>query len=267
MNSVYLWYRKVYKYLLTTENRLIYRKADRRLSTKAIFLKKILMVFLIIMLILSLYKAGEAKMGGEDKEIIEEKCLRCHNMQRIVFFKRTPQEWSVIVRRMKEKCRKCLSDEEEADCLRYLTLNYVKTGKDFFETLCVSCHATAGNTQLLYQRKTISGWSRAIERMRRKYGFLIGVTAAEQINAFWTGSGNNKNLKLNIEETDLIEGVFEDKCGRCHTYNFMYTQKRTKQDWLEILSRMQEKSPLWIIYQDLEQIKKYIFSNEKVRLD
>jgi hypothetical protein len=206
-------------------------------------------------------------MGGPNKKIIEEKCLKCHSAQRIILFKRTSQDWAVIVRRMKEKDLERLSDKEESACVEFLIRNYALTGRDSFESLCVRCHAMAGKKQLLYQRKTIPGWSRAIERMRRKYSFFIDAADAGQINVFWTNLNNNKNLKLNLGEPDFNEGVFEDKCGRCHTYAFMYGQKKTRSGWLEVLIRMQGKSPSWIGQQDVPRIKTHIFSNKKLLLD
>lgn len=168
---------------------------------------------------------------------------------------------------MKEKDPMWLSNEDMRTCINFLTLNFALTGRDLFEQLCADCHVRGGKKYLLYQRKTIPAWTRAIERMRRKYNFFIGVADAQKINEFWTDPNNNKNLKHNIEGADLIEGVFEDKCGRCHTYPFMYGQKKARQDWLEILTRMLKKSPRWMNQQDLEQIKKHIFSNNKLLLD
>lgn len=209
----------------------------------------------------------EAKMESPYEKVMEEKCTKCHSTQRILFLKRTPEEWSVTVRRMKEKAPMWLSNEDVTGCINFLSLNYVKTGRDSFEKLCVGCHKMIGKNELLYQRKTGPAWTRAIERMQRKYNFFIGVTDAKQINEFLIDPRNNKNLKLDSDETGSIEGVFENKCGRCHTYPFMYGQKKTGKDWLEVLDRMQEKNPLWIDQQDLEQIKKYIFSNRKLLLD
>lgn len=211
-------------------------------------------IFFIIALFLFPRKAVKAKLEDRGEKVMEEKCFECHSTQRIRFFKRTPEEWSVTVRRMKEKAPMWLSDEDVMDCINFLSLNYAKTGRDLFEALCVSCHVKSGKKQLLYQRKTRPAWARAIERMRRKYSFFIGVTDAKEITEFWTDTNNNKNLKLDLEENDLIEGIFEDKCGRCHTHHFMYRQEKTGQDWLEILNRMQKKNPRWMNEHDLEQI-------------
>jgi mono/diheme cytochrome c family protein len=224
-------------------------------------------IFFIIVSFLFLFKAGAATMELQGEKVMEEKCSKCHNTRRIWFFKRTPEEWNVTVRRMKEKDPMWLSEEEVTACVNFLNLTYARTGKDLFKPLCVDCHVVTGKKQLLYQRKTRPARARAIERMRRKYSFLIGVADAKQINEFWTDPNNNKNLKLDVEETDLIEGVFENKCGRCHTYAFMYGQKRARQAWPEILNRMQKKSPEWLGAQDLEQIKRYIFSHRKFLRD
>ncbi len=50
---VFLWYSKVYKCLLTTENRLIRWKANRRLLPKAIFLGAVSCIFITVFFIFS----------------------------------------------------------------------------------------------------------------------------------------------------------------------------------------------------------------------
>lgn len=207
---------------------------------------------------------AQAETAGSGKEVIKEKCLKCHNAQRIFIFKRTPQEWAVTLRRMQEKSPQWLSDADITACADFLSAHYALTGKELFEELCVVCHSRIGNKQLLYQPKTKPAWALAIERMRRKYSFLIGVTDAQKINEFWTDRKNNRNLKVVMKENDFNEALFEAKCGRCHTYNFIYGQKKTKKDWPQVLTRMQKKSPRWISQEDLGRIKKFIFGNKKL---
>lgn len=249
---------------------------SKRMKKSGIFFAGIL--FIVVLFLFS-HTREKVRNKSADEKVIEKRCSICHRTDRIFFLRRTPVEWSVIVKRMKEKEPNWFSDEGKKDKVHnwltdkdvyaagnFLKLNYAKTGKAYFEPLCVSCHIMVGKKHLLYQRKTRPGWARSIERMRRKYSHFIGVFEARKIYEFWTNPNNNKNLKNNLEETDIIEGVFEDKCGICHTYHFIYGQKRTKQNWQEVLNRMQRKSPSWIVDQDLGQIKKYIFSNKKLLL-
>lgn len=241
----------------------------------------IFFVGILFIFVLFLFPHNQAKVKDKSAEekVIEKKCTICHSIDRIFFLKRTPEEWSAIVKRMKEKEPNWFSDEDKKDkvynwlkdedvydAVHFLKLNYVKTGREFFGPLCVSCHAIVGKKQLLYQRKTRPAWARSIERMQRKYSNFIGVSDARKIYEFWTNPDNNKNLKNNLEETDMAEGVFEDKCGMCHTHQFIYGQKRTKQDWQAILNRMQIKSPSWIAEKDLGQIKKYMLSDKRFLL-
>ena len=220
-------------------------------------------ILIVVLLFMFVSKPKETGIKSVSESLMEEKCVKCHDTQRIRFFKRTPQEWEVIVRRMREKDTGWLSEEDAAACLGFLKLAFSKTGKDLFVPLCVDCHIKAGKRQLLYLRKTREAWIRSIGRMQRKYSAFIGEADAKQIIDFWTTPDNNRNLKLTSEEIDVSEGVFEDKCGRCHTYQFIYGQKMTTQDWPEILNRMRNKSPGFMDEQDLERIKKYIFSNNR----
>ncbi|MDP3041332.1 MAG: hypothetical protein Q8N62_01160 [Candidatus Omnitrophota bacterium] len=224
-------------------------------------------ILFIILLNCLLYNSAAAAMDGSDKKIAEEKCSKCHGLERVFSFKRTLREWAVIIQRMQEKDPAWLKDKDAVSCGDFVKLNYSKTGKDLFESSCVNCHVAANKKHLLYQRKTRQSWESAIERMRRKYVLVIGIADSKLIKEFWSDPKNNKDLKLNVEESDIIKDVFEDKCGRCHTYNFMYGQKRTIRDWTEILNRMQGKSPVWIDSQDLKQIKEHIFSNNEFLLE
>jgi hypothetical protein len=224
-------------------------------------------IFLMFAMFLSVSKTIEAKTGIADEKTIEGKCSKCHDTRRVFFLKRSPKQWKTTVLRMQGKDPQWLSDADIETSINFLNRYSSKTGKDLFQQSCVNCHRRLGKKQLLFQRKTIPAWRRAIARMQRKHIFFIGVEDAEQISEYWTDPNNNKNLKLDLEETDLIEGVFENKCGRCHTYNFMYGAKAKKEDWLEILTRMQEKSPSWMDEQAMAQIKEYIFSNKKLLLD
>jgi len=219
-------------------------------------------IFFIILLSCFLYDPAEAVTDAMGKKIVEEKCTKCHGPDRIYSFKRTLKEWTVIIQRMHEKDPAWLTDKVVESVSDFVKRNYVNTGKDLFESLCVHCHVEIHKKDLLYQPKTRQLWANAIERMRRKYVLVIGIAESELIKEFWTDPKNNKNLKLHEEDSDISRAVFENKCGRCHTYNFMYGQKRTMQDWLVILNRMQKKSPIWIDSQNLKQIERYIFSKK-----
>lgn len=228
--------------------------------------KKIIVLACIIFtnaIVLSLHKPTQADTGIYEGKIIEEKCARCHSPDRTNFLKKDKEGWDITLKRMREKDTSWLSEEDVIACAAFLNSQRAISGESLFKKLCLSCHSEKGREKLLYQAKAKEAWVRAIERMRRKFNFLIGIAEASEIAKFWTAPENNKNLKLKSEPIDILEGVFEEKCGRCHTHNFFYSKKKKENDWLNLLNRMRSKSPQWINRQNLEQIKEYIFQNKK----
>lgn len=191
-------------------------------------------------------------------KIFQEKCFRCHDLKRVFQLRKRPRQWQITVQRMKSKAPDWISGKDIEKISLFLTTNYGIDSKELFNDLCLTCHQRVGKEKMLYEIKTKSGWSRAIERMRHKYPFLIGVDDAVQISEYWTNPGNNKNLKLKITKRDKLEEVFENKCTKCHTIGFLKTKKIKPEDRDRILKRMRSKSPELINDQELKKIDQYL---------
>ena len=228
--------------------------------------KRVIRAFIIFIIcgslsgiFLTIIKASQSS----GRELLQQKCFRCHDLKRVFYLRKSQQQWQVTVERMQNKIPKWIGAEDVKQISVFLTKNYGVDRKVLFKDLCVSCHQRIKKKELLYKKKTKNAWARAIERMRYKYHFLIGVDETEEIYWYCTNPRNNKNLKLEIDEHDKLEGIFENKCGRCHTFGFLTRHKMKETDWQRVLYRMQSKSPALINDQDLEEIRQYIHSSDK----
>lgn len=197
-------------------------------------------------------------------DLIEKKCVICHDLKRVHANKMSASRWADTVQRMQSKKQDWLNEQEIDEILAVLSANNLIDRKYLFERRCFDCHNGINKQNLLFLRKTKSGWQRSIERMRKRYSMRIGVDEAKEIAIYWTDFKNNKNLKLEEKEYDRLQGVFENKCGACHSYNFLYGQKHNKSSWMTILNRKKQKNPYIIKGNDLQDIQDYILQTKSL---
>ena len=222
-------------------------------------------IFLVIALILNCLVFFEIGFSAQAyNALIEEKCVHCHNFDRIYYNKMSLARWANTIKRMQAKRPGWIMDKQAESVFAVLTTNNLIESKFLFEKKCLDCHERKGQKSKLYMVKTRQGWKRAIKRMRKKFCMFIGIDEAEEITIYWTDPKNNNNLKLNETDYDLLEGGFEEKCGACHSYKFIYHNKYRLNDWIPILKRMQQKSPAIIKKSDLKDIKDYLLQTESL---
>lgn len=197
-------------------------------------------------------------------DLIDQKCKNCHNLKRVHANKMSASRWSDTVKRMQSKKQDWLDDQEIDEILAVLSVNNLINRKYLFERKCVDCHNGINKQNLLFLSKTKAGWQRSIERMRKRYSMRIGVDEAKEIAIYWTDFKNNKNLKLEENEYDRLQGVFENKCGACHSYNFLYGQQHNISSWMTILNRKKQKNPNIIKGNDLQDIQDYILQTKSL---
>ncbi len=205
-----------------------------------------------------------AVYAQEAKNLIDKECIRCHSLERVYYSNMSVERWDDTVRRMHSKRHSRITEQQLNQIVSYLGENNFVKRKQLFEKKCFYCHERYNNKKPLFLKKTKLGWKRAIERMRKKYCMFIGIDEAEEITVYWTDIANNKNIKLDDSDYDRLEGVFENKCGACHSYKFLYKNKYNLQDWHLILDRMHKKSPIIIKESDLQDIKDYLLQTKSL---
>ena len=205
--------------------------------------------------------AGTQQKSIVREPLILEKCMQCHGLERITQYRLTERRWGVIVDRMSIKKEAMISKEESKQITEFFAKHYQVKIKELFKKRCIDCHQYINSEELLHEKKTGSGWSRAIERMRKKYSFLIGKEEAELITRFWSNPKNNSNIvKANAQTRRLA--IFENKCMRCHTHAFLFGMKKTKEDWMTLLKQKHEKYKHWISIKDKKMIEDYLINDK-----
>lgn len=63
--------------------------------------------------------------GDNSKLLFENKCSRCHGLERITQAVKTPDQWNSTVHRMRGKDTKWISDDEAQTIATYLESNFV----------------------------------------------------------------------------------------------------------------------------------------------
>lgn len=198
--------------------------------------------------------------------LIQEKCVQCHGLERITQYRLIGWRWEVIVDRMSNKKEAGISKKDSEQITTLIKNNYTIENKELFNNLCVGCHQYLKNEELLQAKKTPDGWSRAIERMRRKYSFLIGKEEAELLKSFWGNEQNNPNIKKADKRTQLL-AVLESKCLRCHTHAFVFGAEKSKAAWKALLKRKHEKYKYWLNKQDIQMIETYLLDDSRFLFD
>ncbi len=222
--------------------------------------KVILCVFYLMIsgLFLNIFLSAGSSLKFTAEEMLKEKCSRCHDLKRVFNLRKRPEQWKITVNRMQNKMSDRIGIEDAEKINLFLSGSYGIDSQELFNDLCLSCHNRVDKANVFNEIKTKSAWARAIERMRHKFHFLIGVDDADQIYEYWTNPVNNKNLKLKITKRDKQEKVFENKCARCHSIGFLKNKKIKAEDLKRLLIRMQAKSPELINDREFKMIDLYL---------
>jgi cytochrome c5 len=112
---------------------------------------------------------------GDGKNILEDKCLLCHDLTLITDKRATKEQWSETVELMKQSGAS-LSDEETASLVNYLAANLAPAvaapapgglpegdGKQIVEAACTQCHGVDYVTDAKYNRDQ---WTDVVSRMK-----------------------------------------------------------------------------------------------------
>jgi hypothetical protein len=100
----------------------------RKPTLVAFSVLSLIVVFAVLVSACGGSTAGEAP-GAEGeldgKALTEERCVECHDLQRVEAAKKTPEEWKANVERMVDKGAK-LNEAEQQAVIEYLSEAYPK---------------------------------------------------------------------------------------------------------------------------------------------
>jgi mono/diheme cytochrome c family protein len=121
---------------------------------------------------------SEAVAKGE--AVFEQKCNKCHGLDRATSRTETKEKWAAIVKQMEGKQGAGISDADAGQILVYLVARHrlVSKGQALFEQKCSQCHGLERATS---RTKTKEKWAAILKQMEEKQGAGISDADAEKI--------------------------------------------------------------------------------------
>ena len=86
--------------------------------------------------------------------------------------------------------------------------------------------------------------------------YLSGLILSLFLTSVFPGCGQ-KSAEKSINAKDLVA----EKCSMCHFTDRIYKEKRSAEDWVNIVQKMCSKNPNWISEEERIAITQYLTQN------
>ena len=210
-----------------------------------IFMVRSSLLFLILFIPFSVGdgQTQETKEEFQYKEwrfLYEEKCSKCHTLERVFTEPKTENEWQICVTRMMKKNKFWITEEEGAQIIdeiigkRKDIVASVPQKKKYanaqllFIDRCTRCHKVS---RILDKNKTRDEWVETIIRMRDNAPELFFDEDIPVIANFLTERGN-------IIRDDIAAQIMEEKCLVCHEAGRILLERKSRKDWEKCVADM-----------------------------
>ncbi|MBZ0270493.1 cytochrome c [bacterium] len=202
-----------------------------------------------------------------DWELFRDTCSECHAVSRPQRFAKSPEQWRRTVDTMlaKDPDYGKLITEEERKRIAALLIRHRSAGaKELFEIRCNACH----------QAGVIDAYRDLDEEALRD---LLGrhVLTHNYYVQTWEGDLIYNAIRERFAAMPRGETVsdvgsqrlFERRCNVCHTVGFryrtMFDRPRTPAEWYEIIERMRQKAPDFILETEIASLLAHIMRIEE----
>lgn len=130
----------------------------------------------------------------------------------------------------------------------YLNASSNSDAKELLNSKCVACHTDSANnglSRISEQRKTPEGWFMTITRMERSNGLVISEEEKKKVVKYLSDTQGITpeesapyryilEKEPNVQEVSQNE-LFTETCTRCHSAARIGLQKRTKNEWSNLI--------------------------------
>lgn len=203
----------------------------------------IFLTALIVSLSLCYGQTQEAVEKFQFKEwrfLYEEKCSKCHTLERVFTEPKTENEWRICITRMMNKNKLWITEEEGAQIIdeiigkRKDIIASVPQKKKYadaqvlFIDRCTKCHTVS---RILDKNKTRDEWVETVIRMRDNAPESFLDEDILVIADFLTERGN-------IIRDDIAAQIMEEKCLVCHEAGRILLERKSRRDWEKCVSDM-----------------------------
>ena len=172
--------------------------------------------------------------------LYEEKCSKCHTLERVFTEPKTENEWRICITRMMNKNKLWITEEEGTQIIdeiigkRKDIIASVPQKKKYadaqvlFIDRCTRCHTVS---RILDKNKTRDEWIETIIRMRDNAPELFLDEDIPVIADFLTERGN-------IIRDDIAAQIMEEKCLVCHEAGRILLERKSRKDWEKCVADM-----------------------------
>ena len=150
------------------------------------FRRAILLFLILSYIFVGVAFAEEKDANGKlvGAKMFNEKCSKCHGLDRPNGKKKTNSEWTATLTRMRSKDPEWLSESNVKE------IGWFLSSKSLFETKCSQCH---GIDRPLGRTKSKEDWTITVRRMRAKHQMT------------------DKNWISDAEEQQIIDYLFTER--------------------------------------------------------
>jgi len=172
--------------------------------------------------------------------LYEEKCSKCHTLERVFTEPKTENEWRICITRMMNKNKLWITEEEGAQIIdeiigkRKDIIAAIPQKKKYadaqvlFIDRCTRCHKVS---RILDKNKTRDEWIETIIRMRDNAPELFFDEDIPVIADLLTERGN-------IIRDDIAAQIMEEKCLVCHEAGRILLERKSRKDWEKCVADM-----------------------------
>lgn len=193
----------------------------------------------------NVYSQTEKKDGEEKytkwKFLYEEKCSKCHTLERVFANPKTEKEWRLCITRMMRKNPLWIT-ADDSDIIANEIIHTKHThitpfskrrynnAKMLFIDRCTKCHSL---NRILSKNKSKTEWLETVTRMRDNAPDLFNNKDVVMIVDYL--SENSKLMR-----DDMAAKIMVNKCLVCHEWGRILLARKTREEWEECVNDMRK---------------------------
>lgn len=210
-------------------------------------IKYIYCALVLTILVSSCTRKTDIIVTGEEPphSIFQEKCSKCHDLERAYKLERDEDAWEKLVVAMREKTGSDITDQQAKLIVSY-HVNRQNKARELFEKECKNCHERMSLMSPPLAVKTPEEWMRTVKRMMSKKG---EVPEDETINTlvYYHIRAHTLITSERLErESQILEGfssgLFAQKCSTCHSLEKALGTIKDKESWRRTIFAMAKKA-------------------------
>lgn len=192
--------------------------------------------------------------------LYEEKCSKCHTLERVFAEHKTENEWRICIAKMIQKNPLWITETEEVQITdeilgrrNDIVIPYPQKKKYadtqlLFIDRCTKCHTAS---RILKENKTEEEWKETILRMRDNAPELFYEEDIAVLTEYLTERGK-------LMRDDIASQIMVEKCLVCHEAGMILLERKSRNDWEKCVTDMRVLAK--------QKFKKDWFTSDEFRL-